>query len=110
MVMWEGGWLALAGLGIGLILAFAAVEVLSSLLVGLVQVVVGRSPRKIGSGISTMLFGGWFFIATNHVWGLTWGNSWPLALVAAGVGMVSRSILFGIMRRDEEPGEARHDL
>jgi len=78
-------------------------------LVGVVQVVVARSPRKIGSGISTMLFGGWFFIATNHLWGLTWGNSWPLALVAAGVGMVARSILSGIMRREDEPTEVRND-
>jgi len=38
MVLREGAWLALVGLGSGLILAFGAVEVLSSLLVGLVQV------------------------------------------------------------------------
>jgi len=38
MVLWEGAWLALAGLGSGLVLPFAAVKPLSSLQAGLVQV------------------------------------------------------------------------
>ena len=36
LVLWESAWLAIIGLGIGVLLAFAAVKVLSSILAGLV--------------------------------------------------------------------------
>ncbi len=77
--------------------------------VGIAQIVTRPTPKRIGDGVSTMLFGGWFFIAANDVWGLSWRNSWPLALVAAGMGMVVRSIAAGSRRRDDDVREVRID-
>lgn len=71
------------------------------ILVGLGQLIACRSAKGVGDGVSTMLIGGWCFIATNHVLGLTWRNSWPLALVAAGTGMVVRSLASWIMDRGD---------
>lgn len=80
------------------------------ILVGFGQFITFRSAKRVGDGISTMLIGGWCFIATNHVLGMTWGNSWPLALVAAGTGMVVRVIASSVMRReDDNVREVRHD-
>ena len=76
---------------------------------GIAQIVTRPTPKRIGDGVSTMLFGGWFFIAANDVWGLSWRNSWPLALVAAGTGMVVRSIVAGSRRRDDDVREVRID-
>ena len=78
-------------------------------LVGVGQLVAGRSPKQIGDGVSTVLIGGWCYVATNGIWGLTWRNSWPLALVAAGMGMVVRSTASFFVRRDEGVREVKHD-
>lgn len=79
------------------------------IMVGVAQMVAGRSAKGVGEGVSTMLIGAWCFIATNHVWGLTWRNSWPLALVASGMGMVVRSIAAGFMRRGDGVREVKID-
>src|ERR1041384_1406197 len=46
-----------------------------------------RSPRAIGSAVSTLGIGGWMLIAANDWFELGWSRSWPLALVAAGLGL-----------------------
>lgn len=78
-------------------------------LVGVGQLVAARSPKQVGDGVSTLLFGTWCYIATNAIWGLTWRRSWPLALVAIGMGMVVRSIAAGFMRRGDGAQEVRSD-
>jgi hypothetical protein len=40
-----------------------------------------------------MLFmGGWFLISELHLFGLDYGNSWPILLIGAGIGMLWKSI------------------
>ena len=78
-------------------------------LVGAAQLVAARTPRRIGSGVSTMLIGGWLYVTVNHLWGLDWHTSWPLSLVAAGMGMVARSVAGSIMRRSDDVREVRID-
>ncbi len=64
---------------------------------GAIQLVVARSPRRVGSGVMTVLCGLWFLIAQREAYGLTWMNSWPLAFVAIGLGMVARAIAARVM-------------
>ena len=59
---------------------------------GVVQTVGADRARKLGSGVTLTLLGVWFFAATNRWYGMDWGNSWPLALVAVGAGTVARAI------------------
>jgi hypothetical protein len=80
------------------------------ILVGAGQIVAARTARRIGSGVSTLLIGGWLFVTVNHVWGLEWQTSWPLSLVAAGLGMVARSIAAGFIGRGESKGEGIVDV
>ncbi len=58
---------------------------------GLAKLVRPRRAHAVGSGVTMFLLGTWMFVAHTGAWGLTWRNSWPLALVAVGAGMVARA-------------------
>jgi hypothetical protein len=58
------------------------------IVVGITSLVEGR----VGSALTMILLGGWFFAVTNDWHGLTYANSWPLVLVVVGVGMVVKAL------------------
>ena len=60
--------------------------------VGLSKFILPRSADDVGSGVTLTMLGMWFLLVSNEWLGLDWMNSWPLALVAAGAGMVVRSL------------------
>lgn len=68
---------------------------------GAASLVAARSPRKLGSAVTFMLFGVYFLLADGRYYGLNWGNSWPLALIAVGAGMIVRAIAAAFWRADE---------
>jgi len=61
-------------------------------LLGFGTIVTARSAEKVGSGVTLALLGGWFLVVANRLYGLSWSNSWPLALVAAGAGTLAHAI------------------
>lgn len=77
---------------------------------GLMQLLTARSPKRVGGGVTMLLMGGWFLVATNHWYGLEWRNSWPLALVSVGLGSVARALASLVMRRDERDEEEKVDV
>ena len=60
--------------------------------IGLVSIVTARRAETVGTGVTLSLLGLWFVVVTNEMFGLSWYNSWPLALVAAGAGTVAHAI------------------
>jgi len=63
----------------------------------------GRWPAAVSFTVLGLVF-----MAINFGWmGLNYRNGWPLFLIAAGLGMVTRSML-GDRRRDQEE-EASHE-
>jgi hypothetical protein len=58
----------------------------------MVQLVTARTAGRLGDAVSFALFGGWLLAVQSHWYGLTWRNSWPLALAAAGAGIVVHAI------------------
>ena len=60
--------------------------------IGLSKFILPRSADDVGSGVTLTMLGMWFLLVSNEWFGLDWMNSWPLALVAAGAGMVVRSL------------------
>jgi len=48
--------------------------------------------RRPGAAATMFAFGFWFFAVTFGWFGLTYRNSWPLALIAIGIGAVIRAI------------------
>jgi hypothetical protein len=77
----------------------------------LILVVVGITDlveRRVGSALTMILLGAWFLAVTSGWMGFTWGNSWPLGMVAVGAGIVVKA-LTGEERRRCRPPEARLD-
>ena len=59
---------------------------------GILRIVMARDAHRIGNGVTMALLGGWFWVAQTQWMGLTWYNSWPLALVATGAGILARGM------------------
>jgi hypothetical protein len=109
----------LALIALGLLFLFERLGVLSwhvwmvwwplvVIAIGLGQAVSARRAKRVGDGVTLLLMGGWFLLASNEWYGLSWGNSWPLALVAAGAGMLARWVAAHFM--PDLPGRrARRD-
>jgi hypothetical protein len=55
--------------------------------------------RRIGAAVTSFLVGGWFFACESGWYGLDYGNSWGLVLVAVGIGIVIRALLGEPSRR-----------
>ena len=60
-----------------------------------------RNPRGIGSAVTTLGMGGWLMVAANDWYGLGWSRSWPLALVAAGLGSLTQALAQSVWPRGE---------
>ena len=61
-----------------------------------------RDPRTLGSAVTTIGIGAWLLIAANDWYGLGWYRSWPLALVAAGLGTLVQALAQSVWPRRED--------
>jgi hypothetical protein len=59
---------------------------------GTMSLIRMRDTKDVGTGVLFVLLGGWFLVASNRLFGLTWHNSWPLALVATGTATIAKGI------------------
>jgi hypothetical protein len=77
---------------------------------GVARTVTAWSARKLGGGVSMTLLGCWFWAVTNHWHGFEWFNSWPLALVASGAGMVVHALAMPFYRRRRDDSVVNVDV
>lgn len=61
-------------------------------LMGFAGLLRARTAKKLGSAVTLILMSGYFFASVVHWNGMNWATSWPLALVAVGVGAVVEAI------------------
>ena len=47
---------------------------------------------RFGQALTFLMLGAWFFACEFNWYGLDYGNSWPLVLVAVGAGIVVRAL------------------
>jgi hypothetical protein len=59
---------------------------------GLITLLTARRAESVGSGVTFVLIGLWLVLVTNRMFGLSWYNSWPIALVSAGAGTIAHAI------------------
>jgi hypothetical protein len=57
-----------------------------------VLAIVRTVEGRIGSAMTLLLLGAWFFACTFGWWGFGYHNSWPLVLVAVGAGIVIKAV------------------
>lgn len=60
---------------------------------GVVRALVMRSPLAIVSGVQQVAIAAWLYAVFNERWGWTFQNSWPVVLIAVGVGIVLKALL-----------------
>ena len=56
--------------------------------VGINQTIGYPSPKEFGGGLWLVFIGLWLFAVFEHLFGLTFRNSWPLVILAWGVKLV----------------------
>lgn len=59
---------------------------------GLAMMISAKRAENVGNGVMFVFLGLWFVIVSNRLFGFSWYNSWPLALVAVGAGHVAQAI------------------
>jgi hypothetical protein len=76
----------------------------------LIIVIIGLSKvlrRQIWGGFWLIAIGAWLQISYLRLFGLSFSSSWPLLLIALGVGMIARTI-FESARRQEPASPEEH--
>jgi len=76
-------------------------------LVGINQTIGYPTPREFGNGLWTIFIGLWLFACFENLFGLTFRNSWPLFLLAAGLKMVLEPLI--ARRLAHSNPEPRHE-
>jgi hypothetical protein len=61
---------------------------------------------NVWGGLWMVTIGGWLQISRLHLFGLTYGTSWPLLLIALGAGMVARTVYESAREKEKESHEA----
>jgi hypothetical protein len=59
--------------------------------VGLGKLLDAQVAREYQKACWMLFIGGWLFISELHVFGLHYGNSWPILLIGVGIGMLWKS-------------------
>lgn len=71
---------------------------------GLVLAVVVRTPWALVTGLQRAAIGAWLYVGLHGLWGWTLWQTWPVALVIAGVSIVARGLLEPLEAWDDAPG------
>lgn len=78
----------------------------------LIVVIVGISKlfhrRSVWGGLWMITLGAWLEAVTLHFHRFTYESSWPFLLVVLGAGIIVRTIVGPVRRRDEEERENNH--
>lgn len=56
--------------------------------IGIYRLVRAESIEKIGSGVWWIFLGAWLHISFNHIWGLSFRDTWPMIIVAWGISIL----------------------
>ncbi len=75
--------------------------------IGLDRLVRARTPAQRLNATWWLILGAWLFISFNKVFGLSFRETWPMLLIAWGIGLIWRS---SVRRRIQSTTEdQRHD-
>jgi hypothetical protein len=59
--------------------------------IGLWKLLDAQVAREYQKAFSMLFIGSWLFISELHIFGLSYGNSWPILLIGIGISMLWKS-------------------
>ena len=59
---------------------------------GLVDVLSASKFKHVTKGLFEMVLGAWLYASIENLWGLTFGSSWPILLIAYGVTVAADGV------------------
>ena len=63
--------------------------------------------KHFTSGLWNVFMGLWIFAVFEHMYGLTWSNSWPFVIIASGVTMILEPVIRKRFAPNEEFGHEK---
>ncbi|SFM19139.1 LiaF transmembrane domain-containing protein [Rugamonas rubra] len=69
---------------------------------GISDMLPPSSPRLFLNGLWKVFFAAWWYVSYEHVWGLSFRDSWPALLIAWGLGLVLRPLLNDYFNSNKE--------
>ncbi len=69
---------------------------------GAIKMVTYTRAKEFTSGLWTVLVGLWLWAVMEHMFGLTFRNSWPLVIIACGAMMIVEPFIKDRITADEE--------
>jgi hypothetical protein len=70
--------------------------------VGVTKIVNAAHPMETGAGIWLIFLGLWLFVSIQHVYGLSFQDTWPAMIIALGCSMIWKSYFGKSYRRIRE--------
>lgn len=67
--------------------------------IGLYKLAQAESITQIGPGAWWLFLGSWLHVSFNHVWGLSFRDTWPLIIIAWGVGILWEAYMKQLKRK-----------
>jgi hypothetical protein len=71
-------------------------------LVGAGQMLAARHSAQFIKGAFLIFLAGWLYASIQHLWGLSFHNSWPLILIAVGLTHIAGGLSTSNEKRIEE--------
>lgn len=65
------------------------------------------TPKHFTSGLWMVFMGLWLFAVFEHLFGLTFRNSWPFVIIASGVSMILEPFIKKRFAPNEEAGHEK---
>lgn len=62
-------------------------------LYGIGRITMFPHTRAVISGLWLVFIGIWLYISIDHLWGLSFRETWPIVLILCGVGLILKNLL-----------------
>jgi len=62
-------------------------------LIGIGKIVNSPTLKQVGEGIWWIFLGSWLYVSINHVYGLSFSETWPAMIIAVGINVLWESFV-----------------
>jgi hypothetical protein len=71
-------------------------------LAGLVEILSATCIKHVTHGFLNIVIGCWLYASIENLWGLTFGNSWPILMIAFGITVAVNGLTDQIQKSKTE--------